>query len=54
MRSYNDSSLSFNVTNDGLTGLEINPMLDIPIKKLAKKKSLSSSLPGSYHYLPEK
>ena len=37
MRSYNDSSLSFNATNDGLTGLEINLMLDIPIKKLAKK-----------------
>ena len=35
------------------TGLEINPILDILIMKIAKKKSLSSSLPDSYNYLPE-
>jgi hypothetical protein len=39
MRSYNDSSLSFNVTSYSdsiMTGLVINPILEIPIMKIVK------------------
>jgi hypothetical protein len=38
-RSYNESSLSFNVTvilTQSWTGLELNPILEIPIMKIAK------------------